>query len=229
MKYQFNTPLLLTSCFLFILVNNKSIAAPDAGSLLKQEEEIYKYYKDPLIKPKKKPKKEKKKKEISNVNKIFVKQFKFLGDIDKFNIEYLNNFLKNYTNKENTFEELKEAASLIQNLYLDNGYFLAQVFLPEQEISDQIVRIEINEGKLDKNNPYIVKKDNVRLYDDIASDYLNGALGGGLNSQNLERALLNLNKLPGLSATSTIQAGDEEGTSKIVVNLVEDYLINGSI
>ena len=43
MKYQFNTPLLLTSCFLFILVNNKSIAAPDAGSLLKQEEEIYKY------------------------------------------------------------------------------------------------------------------------------------------------------------------------------------------
>ena len=116
MKYQFNTPLLLTSCFLFILVNNKSIAAPDAGSLLKQEEEIYKYYKDPLIKPKKKPKKEKKKKEISNVNKIFVKQFKFLGDIDKFNIEYLKYFLKNYTNKENTFEELKEAASLIQNL-----------------------------------------------------------------------------------------------------------------
>ena len=56
MKYQFNTPLLLTSCFLFILVNNKSIAAPDAGSLLKQEEEIYKYYKDPLLKPKKKPK-----------------------------------------------------------------------------------------------------------------------------------------------------------------------------
>ena len=38
MKYQFNTPLLLTSCFLFILVNNKSIAAPDAGNLLKQEE-----------------------------------------------------------------------------------------------------------------------------------------------------------------------------------------------
>ena len=149
MKYQFNTPLLLTSCFLFILVNNKSIAAPDAGSLLKQEEEIYKYYKDPLIKPKKKPKKEKRKKESSNVNKIFVKQFKFLGDIDKFSIEFLNNLLKNFTNKENTFEDLNDAASLIQNLYLENGYFLAQVYLPEQEISDQVIRIEIYEGKLD--------------------------------------------------------------------------------
>ena len=84
-------------------------------------------------------------------------------------------------------------------------------------------------GKLDKNNPYIVKKDNVRLYDDIASDYLNDALSGGLNSQNLERALLNLNKLPGLNATSTIVAGDQEGTSKIVLNLVEDDLVNGSI
>ena len=40
MKYQFNTPLLLTSCFLIILVNNKSIAAPDAGSLLKQDEVV---------------------------------------------------------------------------------------------------------------------------------------------------------------------------------------------
>ena len=229
MKYQFNTPLLLTSCFLFILVNNKSIAAPDAGSLLKQEEEIYKYYKDPLIKPKKKPKKEKKKKESSNVNKIFVKQFKFLGDIDKFSIEFLNNLLKNFTNKENTFEDLNDAASLIQNLYLENGYFLAQVYLPEQEISDQVIRIEINEGKLDKNDPYIIKKNNVRLYDDLASDYLNDALGGGLRSQNLERALLNLNKLPGLNASSTIVAGDEKGTSKIVVNLVEDDLVNGSI
>ncbi len=229
MKYQFNTPLLLTSCFLFILVNNKSIAAPDAGSLLKQEEEIYKYYKDPLLKPKKKQKKEKKKKESANVNRIFVKQFQFLGDIDKYSVEFLNNLLKNYINKENTFEELNEAASIIQNLYLENGYFLAQVFLPEQEISDQIIRIKINEGKLDKNNPYIVKKDNVRLYDDVASDYLNDALSGGLNSQNLERALLNLNKLPGLNATSTIVAGDQEGTSKIVLNLVEDDLVNGSI
>jgi len=121
MKYQFKTPILITSCFLFTLVNNKSVAAPDAGSLLKQEEEIYKYYKDPLIKPKKKQKKEKKKKESSGVNRIFVKQFQFLGDVYKFSIEYLNNLLQKYTNKENTFEELKEAASIIQNLYLENG------------------------------------------------------------------------------------------------------------
>ena len=59
-----------------------------------------------------------------------------------------------------------------------------------------------------------IKKNNVRLYEDIA-DYLNDALGGGLNSQNLERALLNLNKLPGLKATSTIVAGDQEGTQKL--------------
>ena len=98
MKYQFNTPLLLTSCFLFILVNNKSIAAPDAGSLLKQEEEIYKYYKDPLIKPKKKQKKEKKNKESATANRILVKKFQFLGDIDKFSIEYLNNLLKKFVN-----------------------------------------------------------------------------------------------------------------------------------
>ena len=94
MKYQFNTPLLLTSCFLFILVNNKSIAAPDAGSLLKQEEEIYKYYKDPLIKPKRSKKRKRKRKKAHNVNRIFVKQFQFLGDIYKFSIEYLIIYFK---------------------------------------------------------------------------------------------------------------------------------------
>ena len=49
MKYKFCSVISITTFFLFILVNNNSFAAPDAGSLLKQEKEAYKSYKDPLL------------------------------------------------------------------------------------------------------------------------------------------------------------------------------------
>ena len=106
---------------------------------------------------------------------------------------------------------------------------MAQVFLPEQEVSDNVITIQINEGKLDKNQPYILKKNNVRLYDGLVPKYLDDALEVGLTSKALERGLLNLNSLPGIKASSTITSGDEVGTSKIALNLIEENLISGSV
>ena len=229
MKYQLCSSIFITTIFFLLLANNNSFAAPDAGTLLKQEKEAYRSYKDPLLTPKNNQKKERQKQESSGANKIYVKSFRFRGEISNFDPKVLNNLLKNFTNKRNTFEDLEYAVSLIQNLYLENGYFLAQVFLPEQEVSDNVITIQINEGKLDKNQPYILKKNNVRLFDEIVPEYLNDALEVGLTSKALERALLNINSLPGIKASSTITSGDEEGTSKIALNLVEDDLVKGSV
>ena len=229
MKYKFCSVIFVTTFFLFILVNNNSFAAPNAGSLLKQEKESYKSYKIPSVTPKNNPKKERQKQESSDASKIYVKSFRFRGEINNFDPQVFKNLLRNFTNKKNTFEDLEYAASLIQNLYLENGYFLAQVFLPEQEVSDNVITIQINEGKLDKNEPYILKKNNVRLFDEIVPKYLDDALNVGLTSKALERALLNLNSLPGIKASSTITSGNEEGASKIAVNLVEDDLVSGSV
>ena len=79
----------------------------------------------------------------------------------------------------------------------------------------------------DRNKPYIFKKNNVRLYEDVISSYLDDALGGNLTSQSLERGLLNLNELPGLNVTSTITTGEEQGSSKIIVDVIEDDLVTG--
>ena len=121
MKYKFCSVIFITTFFFLILVNNNSFAAPDAGSLLKQEKESYKSYKDPLLKPKNNPKKERQKQESSDANKIYVKSFRFRGEINNFDPQVFKNLLRNFTNKKNTFEDLEYAASLIQNLYLENG------------------------------------------------------------------------------------------------------------
>ena len=229
MKYQLCSSIFITTIFFLLLANNNSFAAPDAGTLLKQEKEAYRSYKDPLLTPKNNQKKERQKQESSGANKIYVKSFRFRGEISNFDPKVLNNLLKNFTNKRNTFEDLEYAVSIIQNLYLENGYFLAQVFLPEQEVSNNVITIQINEGKLDKNQPYILKKNNVRLYDGLVPKYLDDALEVGLTSKALERGLLNLNSLPGIKASSTITSGDEVGTSKIALNLIEEDLISGTV
>ena len=107
--------------------------------------------------------------------------------------------------------------------------FLAKVTLPEQEVVDGIIYININEGKLDSKDPFVIKENNLRLYKDILSDYLENALSTGLTKNGLERALLNINDLPGISAVSTIEPGVEKGSSKIILNVVEDDLVTGSI
>ena len=51
MKYQLCSSIFITTIFFLLLANNNSFAAPDAGTLLKQEKEAYRSYKDPLLTP----------------------------------------------------------------------------------------------------------------------------------------------------------------------------------
>ena len=137
--------------------------------------------------------------------------------------------LKDFINKKLNFSQINEAVELIQEFYLVNDFFLAKVTLPEQEVVDGIIYININEGRLEKKEPYLIKAENLRLYKDVLSDYLENALSTGVTKNGLERALLNINDLPGISAVSTIEPGVEKGSSKIILNVIEDDLINGSI
>ena len=121
-------PLLYTAVFGFILINKPIFADTDACSLLNREEEIYKFNKN----PQKIPEIEKKKKSppVRNLQSptIFVKDFIFKGSITKFKKEVFRDLLQKYTNKKNTFEDLKYVAYLIQNLYSKKCIFLGNFF-----------------------------------------------------------------------------------------------------
>ena len=221
---------LITLSTLLLFASKTANSVPDAGSLLKNEEDIKSYKKIPRSIPKIDKEKQDKSKPIEDLkSSIFVNEIKFTGKIKKFKITKLQSLLKDFLNKKLTFSEINEAVDLIQEFYLVNDFFLAKVTLPEQEVIDGIIYININEGQLDTKDPYIIKTDNLRLYKDVLSDYLENALSTGITKNGLERALLNINDLPGISAVSTIQPGVEQGSSKIVINVVEDDLITGNI
>ena len=221
---------LITLSTLLLFASKTANSVPDAGSLLKSEEDIKSYKKIPRSIPKIDKEKQDKSKPVDDLkSSIFVNEIKFTGKIKKFKITKLQSLLKDYLNKKLTFSEINEAVDLIQEFYLVNDFFLAKVTLPEQEVIDGIIYININEGQLDTKDPYIIKTDNLRLYKDVLSDYLENALSTGITKNGLERALLNINDLPGISAVSTIQPGVEQGSSKIVINVVEDDLVTGNI
>jgi len=225
-----NNLYLITFLTFLIFSNKMAISATDAGSILKGEQELNKLKNIPRTIPNLQQKQQKKavpKKTKST--KIFVKEFRFQGLITKFKLDYLRSIIKKYLNRENSFDEIKEAAQKIRDLYIENGFFLAKAIIPEQQVEDGIILIVVSEGRLDEKNPYQVNGSNLRLYKDLVTEYIDNALSGGLTKFGLERALLNLNDLPGIEAVSTLKRGDEKDSSKIVIEILEDELLSGNI
>ena len=217
--------------FLFIVVAAKSvIAAPDAGSLLKQEKELQQQQNLPRSIPKSLIEDNTQQPEKQNAGEtIFIKEFKFEGEIKAFTKEALKKVIQDLYNKELTFADIQSAASRIKNFYNQKGYFLANAVIPKQEVQNGIVIIVITEGKLDSKNPYIIKKTDLRLKEDIPKQYLTQSMNGEVTQQGLERGLLNFNDTPGVAGTITLEPGDEPGTTKIILDIVEGPLLSGSV
>ena len=222
---------LFTLIFLFIVFTTKLvIAAPDAGSLLKQEKELQQQQNLPRSIPKSLIEDNTQQPEKQNAGEtIFIKEFKFEGEIKAFTKEALKKVIQDLYNKELTFADIQSAASRIKNFYNQKGYFLANAVIPKQEVQNGIVIIVITEGKLDSKNPYIIKKTDLRLKEDIPKQYLTQSMNGEVTQQGLERGLLNFNDTPGVAGTITLEPGDEPGTTKIILDIVEGPLLSGSV
>ena len=127
---------------------------------------------------------------------------------------------------ELSLADLREMASRITAFYRRNGFFVAQAFLPAQDIKDGAVTIAVMEGQYGK-----VSLDNqARVSDSVASGLLAGLdPGEPITSAPLESRLLRLSDLPGVNVRSTLVPGASPGTSDLQVNLTPGERITGSI
>jgi len=55
-----------------------------------------------------------------------------------------------YLNKELDFEGLSEAVREVTSFYRTRGYFLAQAYLPRQELTSGTLEIHVLEGRIGK-------------------------------------------------------------------------------
>lgn len=141
----------------------------------------------------------------------------------------LQPLLKNFVGKELSLADLQRAADAITAFYRERGYFVARAYVPAQEIRDGIVEIMVLEGKLDSVS--LKPTTELRLRPEVVERTLRAALPPGevIREADLERGLLLLNDLPGITARSVISPGTALGTSTITAEVSEGPLVSGSL
>lgn len=108
--------------------------------------------------------------------------------------------------------ELKSLAAQVQNFVRAQGYPLAQVSLPPQEISQGTVRLLLTNGQLDGSSLAVSGK-NLRIGEDRLRDYFAPVArpGQAFRQADVERKLLLINDLPGIQARLQLAPGAAPG------------------
>lgn len=125
-----------------------------------------------------------------------------------------------------TLSQLGELAARITAYYRSHGYPLARAFIPAQTIQSGIVRIEIIEARYGTIN--VDNTSNVS--DSLLRNTLSPLQGGEVIGQaGLDRAMLLLSDIPGISANTTLKSGQQLGTSDVLMTAAPGPAVTGNI
>jgi len=128
--------------------------------------------------------------------------------------------------RELALGDLRAMAGKIAAFYHRNGYFLAQAFLPAQDVKDGIVTIAVLEGRYGQ----VTLRNTSGVSDGLANDLLGGLHTGDIVAvAPLEHRLLLLSDLPGVQVKSTLVPGTTAGASDLIVDLAPGPRVSGSV
>ncbi|QDC50503.1 ShlB/FhaC/HecB family hemolysin secretion/activation protein [Candidatus Methylopumilus universalis] len=199
----------------------------DAGDALRQIERIQEIERPKI--PKLIEKKEEKPL-LKEGEKVKVTSFVFKGN-KIIATEDLESFVKKYIGTELTFDEINQAVVSISLLYERKGY-LAQATLPEQNITDGIIQVNILEAHFGGTSYLPMgngEKPNVRESRVMDIVYPSSKVNGPLDLKRLERGILLANDLPGIGVGANLKPGQEVGHTDVEVQIENRARFNTSI
>jgi hemolysin activation/secretion protein len=127
---------------------------------------------------------------------------------------------------ELALSDLRGMASKIANYYRVNGYFVAQAYLPAQDIKDGAVTIAVIEGRYGQ----VTLHNQTNLSDDLANSLVKGLNSGDLvESAPLENRLLLLSDIPGVRVKSTLMPSASVGASDLIIDITPGPRISGEV
>ncbi|HEX6928104.1 MAG TPA: ShlB/FhaC/HecB family hemolysin secretion/activation protein, partial [Gammaproteobacteria bacterium] len=149
---------------------------------------------------------------------IPVREFLLNGN-DAISDERLLAELAPWTGRPLALNEIYAAADALTAVYREQGYALAQVTVPAQKISDGVVELQIIEGRIGA----IRVEGNKGYEGEFLKSRLESLAPGRIyTAAGMERSVLLLNDLPGLTARAVITPGEEFGNSDILFKVAED-------
>ena len=148
--------------------------------------------------------------------KITVDHLKFTGN-KNVSDAVLTNLLKDYLGKSLSIKELNQMTAMVTRYYRQQGFMLAQAYLPEQDIDKNTLEIAIVEGYLGELKLNIKGKLDEVFLKKMASHDL--ASNDAIKESNLVRNITVINSLPGLQAASQMSPGQQIGYSDVDIGL----------
>jgi len=139
--------------------------------------------------------------------------------------------VQEYVGRDLGLAELRAAAEKMAAYYRAQGYFLAQVILPQQDVSAGNITLRVIEGKLKQGDGAIAIKGADRVHPDTIRGFLRAPLpdSGALRQTDLERGILLLNDLPATSVTATVEPGADPETTGLTVTVKDAPLTRGYV
>jgi hemolysin activation/secretion protein len=149
--------------------------------------------------------------------KVKVKRVEVLGST-VFSPEDLEAAVASFIGKDVTFEELLSIRTAVTQLYTDNGYTTSGAFLPPQDVTEGVIKIQVVEGALERIDIQGLR----HLRTSYLGDRIRLAAKVPVNIRRLEEALQLLKLNPLISnITAELSAGTAPGLSVLSVNVQE--------
>lgn len=212
---------------IFLLINSGNAfpqVRPDAGTLLQEQQKTQPRGLERMS-PWEAPEKEREQLQETGV-KFLVRGFRFTGIEGLATEAELSELLKDAVGKQFGLTGLKRLADRVTKHLQKKGWFLARAYVPKQEIKDGIVEIAVIAGKVE-GAPRI-RGENLRISEDRLRKMAEPLVreGEAAKQQDIARALLLMNDLPGIRASSTFEPGEAKETARLVVDAKEGPLVS---
>ena len=123
-----------------------------------------------------------------------------------------------------SFADLNEIAARVTKRYREDGYIFSRAILPPQKIVNGVVHLRAVEGRIIHVKLVGKYKDNNGLIQKFANQI---STDRAANAKEIERYLLLINDLPGITAKSFIQPSEEKGGGDLIID-VEEKSFEGS-
>ncbi|MBS0615563.1 MAG: ShlB/FhaC/HecB family hemolysin secretion/activation protein [Verrucomicrobia bacterium] len=114
-----------------------------------------------------------------------------------------------------TMQDIKEICAKVRAKYIADGYFLARVYPPPQEIHDGKLKVAIIEGKLGK----VSVVGNKYYQTDFIEAYFRPLQGEAVNYNQYLKTLLLLNENSDMHAGAVFKKGEVPGTCDLIVRV----------
>jgi len=150
---------------------------------------------------------------------VTVQRFEISGN-SVFKDEVLQAVVARFLNQPLTLAELYKAADAITDYYQAHGYSIARATLPEQKLDEGVLKIQVLEGRVGQ----VSFEGNTRTRTAVLQHEASALKTGDVYTDAaMDRAVLLVNDLPGVTAQAVLQPGSAFGTADVIYKADEAH------